>query len=383
MDTSDRYKFSTVRIWIIIVIFSSLFMKVNNYVCAAEQSDEMIRTTHSAELDTIPCQATINADERFKGVRAKIIDMIADKQIPSMAIAVAKDGKIIWEEAIGWADTHKKIGATVETVYPLASLSKSIMATGVMTLVEKGVVRLEDPVEKYLTPGILRIYEGNSSDLKIKHVLSMMGGIPHGSVVRWEPYTPIPMDEFVSRYILSVFPPGEVYHYSNYSMGLSEPIVCSVTGKNLAEFMDVAVFEPLGMERTFVKYPVDEDNVAVKYNSDGSLLYHVHFGPLGGAGFYSSVQDLIKYGMFFLKNRLPPQKKILKDKTIDTMHTVHNNIVSDAIFGLGWGAAEIDTDLFWIMSNGEIYGACSNVSLVPSENLAVACLANVDSKNRR
>ena len=68
---------------------------------------------------TIPTQATVEHDPRFEAVRGEIMSRVAD-DIPSFAIAVAQDGKIIWEEAFGWADKEAKIEATPHTIYPVA-----------------------------------------------------------------------------------------------------------------------------------------------------------------------------------------------------------------------------------------------------------------------
>jgi CubicO group peptidase (beta-lactamase class C family) len=131
-----------------------------------------------------------------------------------------------------------------------------------------------------------------------------------------------------------------------------------------------------GMKQTFVKYPPGAKNVAVKYYSDDTPAPHIYFGPLGGAGFYSSALELVKYGMFHLKNPLPDQKRIFRDEAVDKMHEVQHKNIPDAMMGLGWGCVEIDDGVSWVISNGRISGANSNISLIPSENLAVVCLAN-------
>ena len=61
---------------------------------------------------------------------------LLDTHTPSLAVAVAVDGKVIWEEAFGWADRENQVPATIHTMYSLASISKPITATGLMTLVE-------------------------------------------------------------------------------------------------------------------------------------------------------------------------------------------------------------------------------------------------------
>ena len=86
----------------------------------------------------------------FAAVRAYINKTIAEKQLPSVSVALAKNGKIIWEEAFGWADREKMIPATPDTVYALASLTKPYTSTGVMELVEQHKIDLDHPINEYL-----------------------------------------------------------------------------------------------------------------------------------------------------------------------------------------------------------------------------------------
>jgi CubicO group peptidase (beta-lactamase class C family) len=67
--------------------------------------------------------------DQFDAVRDLIRKQMAERQVPSVAVAVARDGTIIWEEAFGWADREKRIAATPHTLYSLASISKPITAT--------------------------------------------------------------------------------------------------------------------------------------------------------------------------------------------------------------------------------------------------------------
>jgi CubicO group peptidase (beta-lactamase class C family) len=79
--------------------------------------------------------ATSTGADPFGTVRAHIEQLIADGQVPSMAVAVARDGEIIWAEGFGLADRGKNVPATEHTPYPLESLSKPLTATGLMILV--------------------------------------------------------------------------------------------------------------------------------------------------------------------------------------------------------------------------------------------------------
>jgi CubicO group peptidase (beta-lactamase class C family) len=71
---------------------------------------------------------------------------MTERQLPSITVAVACDGKTLWEEGFGWADREARVAAKEHTVYSLASISKSFTATALMTLVEKKRIDLDRPV---------------------------------------------------------------------------------------------------------------------------------------------------------------------------------------------------------------------------------------------
>ena len=110
----------------------------------------------------IPCKAVVSTPARFSAIEEEIRACVTKGEFPSLAIGVVQDGKIIWAETFGWADRERRVAATPQTAYGLASLGKSITATAVMTLVEQGKVGLDMTVGKIIQPDRLEIYEGSS-----------------------------------------------------------------------------------------------------------------------------------------------------------------------------------------------------------------------------
>ena len=89
-----------------------------------------------------------------------------------------EDGKIIWEEGFGWADREKRIPATEHTMYSLASISKPITATGLMVLVERGLVDLDDPIDDYLGDAKLNGRAFDASEATVRRVANHTAGLP-------------------------------------------------------------------------------------------------------------------------------------------------------------------------------------------------------------
>ena len=193
-------------------------------------------------------------EQDFNRVRFFINSMIARMNLPSISVAVAREGEIIWEESFGWADREKSIKATPHTIYGLASITKPMTATGLMLLVEKGLVDLNAPANTYLGEANLRAFEGSAEEATIKRLLLHTAGLPMywnyffegGSYLRPD------MDLTISRFGMLVFPPGEAFIYSNLGYGIIEYIIERISKKSYPEFMQTEVFEHLGLKETYI-----------------------------------------------------------------------------------------------------------------------------------
>ena len=103
----------------------------------------LVLTVFLLAVGTAPALA-----DPFEAVRKKIREAVDDGKAPSIAVAVSRGSEIVWEEAFGWANREKNIAATPRTPYSLASISKPITATGLMILVERGKVGLDQPINR-------------------------------------------------------------------------------------------------------------------------------------------------------------------------------------------------------------------------------------------
>jgi len=318
-------------------------------------------------------------DKRFEGIRSKIIDLVRESRVASISVAVAEKGRIIWEEAFGWANREKKVRSTPFTMYSLASISKPMTATGLMILVEKGLLDLNKPVNDYLGSAKLVAYEGKSSEATVKRVLHHTSGLP----LHWHyiyengPYLPPSMDETIRRYGILVTVPGEIYQYSNLGYGIIGHVISRVSRKSYAQFMNSEVFLPLGMIHTSVGIgPGLEDHAAQRYDSDQQPIPFYDFDHPAASAIFSSAHDLVRFGMFHLKCHLPDQIQILKDDTIDLMqHEVESKRPGQE-YKLGWRVIDNDHGYRSVSHTGEMEGVCTELKIIPAENIAVVVLCN-------
>lgn len=143
----------------------------------------------------------LSADS-FDAVRELIRRETVAQNVPSIAVAVARDGKIVWEEAFGWADRENRIAANEHTMYSLASISKPVTATGLMVLKQRGRIDLDKPVNDYLGPSGVTARVGDIRAATVRRVANHTSGLPlhYQFFHEDEPEHPPPMAETIRRY---------------------------------------------------------------------------------------------------------------------------------------------------------------------------------------
>jgi CubicO group peptidase (beta-lactamase class C family) len=319
------------------------------------------------------------AGAQFEEVRERIERELVEQDVPSLALAVAKDGEIIWQEGFGWADREKRVPANEHTMYSLASISKPITATGLMVLVERGLVDLDNPINEYLGEARINGRAFEASGATVRLVANHTAGLPlhHQFFYRDEPYRRPDMDETIRRYANLVIPPGERNQYSNLGYGIIDYVLERISGKSYPDFMREEVFVPLGLTRTSVHIgPGLEEFTATRYTPDGTPYPFYDFDHAGGSAVFSSAHDLVRFGMFHLKWHLPDQRRIISDDSIDQMHTATAFEEDGTGYGIGWESRINDRGLRTVSHSGEMGGVATNLVLLPDQNAAVVVLCN-------
>jgi len=279
-------------------------------------------------------------------IDATVTRLMKGGNVTGVGIAVFHNGEISYLKTYGQSDTEKGVALTPDSVMPAASLSKAAFATVVMELVQKGVLDLDLPIERYL-PKPLPEYEKYADlqgddrykKLTLRILLSHTSGFPN---FRW----------FEDDKRLKIhFEPGTRYAYSGEGFQLAQLVVEAVTGKSLTTLMEEDLFGPLGMTRTSMVWdPRFETDFANGYDEHGHSLGPQKRSKPGAAG---SMQTTVHDYATFLSAVMRYQ--ILNPKTSAEMlkpqvmiHSTHQfpslaaetTTAHDAIqlsAGLGWG----------------------------------------------
>lgn len=323
---------------------------------------------------------TAHAD-RFEDVRQFIRAELVEHSVPSLSVAVAKDGRIVWEEGFGWADREQRRPASEHTVYSLASISKPLTTTGLMTLVEAGQLQLDRPINDYLGAAKLRARVGDARDATVRRVTDHTSGLP----VHWqffyadEPYRRPSADESILRYGNLITAPGEVYEYSNLGYGVLDYVIERVSGRSYAEFMRNQVFLPLGMTRSSVDVaPAGlEPYVATRYDQAGVPLPFYDSDSRGGSNAWSSAHDLVTFGMFHLHTPLSTQQQILRKASIEEMHR-RTAGTDERGYGIGFEVSVRNGQRI-VAHSGSMAGVSTQMLLFPDHKLAIVVLSNANT----
>ncbi len=321
----------------------------------------------------------LRGEDEFAPLRSKVLDVLMETGVASISVSVARDGKIVWEESFGWADRERMIKATPNTLYSLASISKPVTATGLMVLADRKLVDIDKPADDYVGAVKLTACEKGNAPATVRNVLNHSAGLPlhYQFFYENEADRRPPMEETIRRYGILVWAPGEVYEYSNLGYGILDHIITKVSGRDYADFMRTEVFLPLDMTRTSIGIgPGLAEYAARRYDDDQKPVPFYDFDHPGASAVYSSAHDLLRFGMFHLKDHLPEQKAVLRDAAIDGMQDESASTAPGKGYAIGWAVTKDDNGYRTVSHNGGMPGVSTELKLVPSENIAVCVLAN-------
>jgi CubicO group peptidase (beta-lactamase class C family) len=257
-------------------------------------------------------------------------------------ILVAKKGKIIYQNAIGWADYLHRDSLKINSRFEMASVTKTMTGTAVMMLVEQGKLKLTQDVREFF-PDFP--YEGVTIKLLLTHRSGMMNYVYFVDGVYRKEHR-IQKDglsnadamKMIAQYKPPRFnAPDKTFLYNNSNYMVLASIIEKVTKMPYAQFMKENIFKPAGMSHTDVysKATYDKIPVDVVGHDRGTWRYSVaqNFldGPVGDKGIYSTVGDL------WIFDRALRAGKLLKQATMDTSYVGRNPWLKGHFnYGYGW-----------------------------------------------
>jgi CubicO group peptidase (beta-lactamase class C family) len=293
--------------------------------------------------------------------------------VPGLAYAILRDGEVVSHGTLGVVDTKTNQPVRDDSVFPIASLSKPFVALGVLTLAELHKLDLTDPVGKYL-PDL----PADWKTIQLIRLLDHTSGIPdHYNAGKWDVTGPDPIssDELISK--LATLPlhfkAGDKYEYSNGNYALLAKVIEKVSGKPYDEYLEQAVFNPLGMYHTKALSRADLPNVVQGYSTQGDTVAPAAWNPdwcYGNCALGTTWKDLARLDAALYS------EQIVKFSTLAFITTPQPlNDGSKPGYAMGWMIGN-SRGQKTISHNGKISGWRSSFERFLQKNVTVVVLSS-------
>jgi len=360
-------KFSKYSFILLLFLMGSLSMK-NHEESKIEKLDPFIK------------KSLLLTPEVIKHYSDKLLEILKYHDFKGNII-LALDGKIVFEQCFGYADISHKIKNDNNTAFQLASVSKQFTAMGIAILNEKGMLKYDDLVKKYIP-------EFPYNNITIKHLLTHTSGLTNyvwQIENNWKKPNMPDNEDLIKLYVSHPLPlnfhPGAKYKYCNTGYAFLASVIERVSGKSYAAFLKENIFDVLCMNNTYV-YQKDMfdtiSDLALSYVKRGGRLTHYENensdGIVGDKGIYSSTEDLLKWDAALYGDELLPQKSInelFKKNFTNKGDTVY--------YGYGWHLPKTNYPQM-VYHNGWWHGNKATIRRYTSDRNTLIVLNNTNQK---
>ena len=319
----------------------------------------------------------------------KIIkDVIARTGVPGLAAAVVHNGEVKFLKGYGVADINSTAKVTPDTVFQLASVSKSLAASAVARAVGQGKLDWTDTVTKYL-PEFAVEDPYVTSHLAIQDMLSHRSGLPMAAGDLLED---LGYDQayVINRLRLDPLTPMRtLYNYSNFGFTAGAVAAAKAVGQEWADFAQTTLFAPLGMTSSSYRHSdfvgrTSHTQMHVRVDGVWKQLYSRNADPEAPAGGASaSVRDLAAWLRMELANGVWNGNEFIKPAALARTHqpaillSPPTPPARSGFYGLGWDISDdAAARVRWSHSGAFFQGASTQVLMLPAANLGIVVLTN-------
>jgi serine beta-lactamase-like protein LACTB, mitochondrial len=322
------------------------------------------------------------APEKLSQIEAATAKFMASTHVPGVAVAVVENGEYEWASGYGLADVENNVPASEHTLFRLASISKSLTATGALQLWERGKLDLDAPVQKYC-PAFPR----KDAPITTRQVMGHLGGIRHykaesqddpeiGNTKHFADPIQAGLDFFKNDALVA--PPGTHFHYSTQGYTLVGCVMEGASGGKYVEFMRQNVFLPAGMEHTQIddRFAIIPYRTRFYQKTDSGTAQNADFldssYKIPGGGWLSSAEDMAQFEVAILND------KLVRRATRDLMWTpLKPSDGSKDEYGLGWGNRD-DDGIAAVGHDGGQQGTSTSFLVAPAQRAGVVVLTNME-----
>jgi CubicO group peptidase (beta-lactamase class C family) len=351
----------------------------------------------STLIMTVSAQTTSNAVSDFTATFRR---EVKDAGIVGGSFVFLRNNKIVTSEHVGFANEATKQPVDLDTIYHWASNTKPFTGIAIMQLRDRGLLKLDDPVTKYL-PELRAVHNqyGSMDDITIRHLMTHSAGFrnptwPWDAGKDWEPFEPTEYSQLVAMFPFTeiLFKPGSKFSYSNPGIIFLGKIIEKLSGDDYEVYIDKNILKPLEMYHTYfdaTPYHLLKNRSHSYYIENGKRTearFDANTGiTVSNSGLNSPLSDMVKYLNFLVGDAAKKDvyDGILKRSSLEEMWRPQIKAESDAN-----GNAGFTTDIgliFFVDSRvptlhighgGDQNGFISYIDLEPEKKAATVMVFN-------
>jgi CubicO group peptidase (beta-lactamase class C family) len=336
----------------------------------------------------------------FPAIEKRYREHAEKNHFPAIVYGIVVDGKLVFSGAAGILNTRTQQKATTQSLFRIASMTKSFTAMAIMKLQDDGKLNITDAASKYIPEMTDFVYiTADTKPITIHNLLTMTAGFPEDNPWgdRQLEDTDAEFKEFLKKGIAFSSTPGQQFEYSNMGYAMLGEIVSRVSGMRYQDYITMNILKPLGMTNTIWEYAkAPKDKLALGYRwedeqwKEEPMLHDGVYGAMGGL--ITTIEDFSKYVAFHLSaypHRNEAEAGPVRRSSVREMHKPYmpalftdakdakGNLCPVSIgYGFGLGNRQDCKKIVRVSHSGGLPGFGSEYRFYPEYGFGVIAFAN-------
>lgn len=340
--------------------------------------------------------------------------LIEKYQIPGTAVGIAQNGEVVYEKGFGYRNIAEDLPVTMDSIFGIASVSKSFICVAIMQLQEAGKLSVHDSIVNHLPN--FKTKTNATEKMTIHHLMTHTAGFPPLPTLLYANKESIAKDPSAKDYRGVDFKkmqdgepldtyeqlvdfiadlefdllgePGTEFSYSNDSYALLGAIVSEVSGETYEDYLQAHIFDPIGMKNTFVDYDrfgeseLITELYASKKEDGKEIVYEAPYrwkltAMKASGSIKSSIEDMLKYAEVFRTKGKYRDVQILTEASVEAMITPYIEIVPGQFYGYGLRVIPDYYGGTFIEHGGNSKAVASQMCIIPERGVTGMILTNL------
>lgn len=317
-------------------------------------------------------------------IDAVLAEQQAREHIPGLAMVIVQDGEIVYARTLGQRDIERDLPVTLDTAFPIGSVTKSFTSMAVALAQDEGRLSLDDHPRQYLPYFRMRDAEADAV-VTLRDMLSHQTGLRAYADLAAEPGV-LTRDEYLRATIgaEAAYPPRTQFQYSNAMITAAGEAVARANGASWERLIETRIFAPLGMRNSTANVVTGTrpENHVVGYAYDPNAQSHAPVAPpasldtMAPAGAISaSANDMAKWLLMLTEGGVHNGRRFVSEEAFAELTRPHIAINERLSYALGWARYDW-SGLHVVEHNGGSRGISALVSFVPERRAGFVFLAN-------